>query len=251
MCGPDRDRSVMGTRCAAPGDGRPLIATESNSYDSPREHQIFRRSYGSGGLGTLPRAGHEPVRPREGARPRGARGWSGPLLAAAATGRPGQSHAEQPGQRDIDPVVTGAMGHRPGKERGRARQLRASGRQGGLLIEAQRPFTVLAGAPVAEQLQGHSEPLGNHWPTILCARFAGLLSGEVADRGRSGRLCTRAVVSARPAGWAARRSGRPGGRERAPATILVYSPASPAGRTHERASALARAMLGRDSLDHA
>jgi hypothetical protein len=78
----------------------------------------------------------------------------------------------------------------------------------------------------------------------LCARFAGLplgVAGLVVLRARGGLGGSRLARS-----WAA-----PGGREAAAAAILVISPASCRGRHHLRASALARAMLDKYSLDHA
>lgn len=138
-------------------------------------------------------------------------------------------------RRGDDPVAAAAVA---------ARQLRASGRTLGILIAA------------AAHLRCRRPRAGtsvNSRPLQPSAFAGGCNYARVLPDCRSGSRPCRpgvlAVASAAPGGWFA--GPAPGGREAAVAAILMISPASCRGRHHLRASALARAMLGTYSLDHA
>jgi hypothetical protein len=73
VCSADLDRSVIGRAGLRAAMAERPIATDSNSYDSLSECQIFQSSYGVDGFGTLP----EQVMNSYGPRERGGRGRSG------------------------------------------------------------------------------------------------------------------------------------------------------------------------------
>ena len=133
---------------------------------------------------------------------------------------------------------------------GRSRGAAIAGKRSsaGHLIGCGRVFYDAAGKAGAAVNSGLLHPAGIRRRMHLCARFAGLPPGDDrpcragAARGGLGRVAR--------SGRAGDRDG-PGGREAAVAAILVISPASCRGRHHTRASALARAVLGTYSLDHA